>query len=1063
MKNQGRVSFRAALVGVVLICSLLAAAEQAPPAPAPNSPAGVAGLYFRPLTVFSRGGRVTAVAGVPSNPQTYYMGAAGGVWRTQDAGQVWEPITDGQIGVGSIGAIAVSDSDPNIIYVGTGSACPRGNVTNGDGVYKSTDAGKTWRHVGLPKAGLIGRIRIHPTNPDIAYVAALGNIFGRNPERGVYRTKDGGKTWDHVLKVSDATGAVDLSLDAKNPNVAFASMWTVRRSPWSIDSGSTEGGLFRTTDSGEHWQKLTNGLPTRVMVGRIGVSVSLANPKRVYALVEAGEDQGGVFRSDDGGDTWTRSFAGRSLQQRAFYYTHIYADPVDQDTVYALNTGPFKSTDGGKTFQGVSFQTHGDHHDLWINPTNNKTIINSNDGGATISVNGGPWSGQDAQMTAEIYRIEVDTRWPYYIYGSQQDNGQVGVPSTNAGEYLDLGGGEAGYLAVDPRNANVIYSGNYGGTLNRSDRYAGVSDNVRVYADSETGQRALDMKYRFQWNSPIKMSPHNPDVVYTTSQFVHRTKDQGVTWERISPDLTRNDKKTQDFSGGEGITRDDTGVEVFGTVFAFEESPVTPGLLWAGSDDGLVHLSRDNGKSWQNITPPGLPENSTVNVIDLSPKNAGHAVISVYRYMLGDFTPFAYSTDDYGKTWKRIADGTNGIPVGHFIRVVREDPDMPGLLFAGTESGIYLSYDAGGHWQRFQLNLPAVPIMDMKIYRHNVIVATEGRAFWVLDDLPAVEGMKAGLDSPVGVLFKPADGYRAGGPLPTFTYWLKEQPASPVKLEVIDSSGAVIYTATGQPGGAASPPPQAFPAPQGRGGRGAGGGGGGGGGGRGGFALAGGGGAVGAHQGVNKASWNPQLPAPYTIPPRIVMWGGGGGGPKAAPGMYTVRVTSGSWTQSQAFRLNADPRYQPAMTDAEGAAQLKMALEVGGWVKQLYDTLAQLRDAKKQAADIATKAGAANTTVNAQAKIFTDKVVAVEGDMTQLQGEANQDALNFPGRLDNQLTALYVNIIRSERKLGTMVNERYADLKPQFTNIMARAATVLKNDVAAFNAAAGSAGSIVIK
>ncbi len=1021
-------------------------------------------LYYRPLTVFSRGGRVTAVTGVKSNAQLFYMGAAGGgVWRSSDSGARWEPLTDGQIGVGTIGAVAVADSDPNVVYIGTGSADPRGNVTNGDGVYKSTDAGKTWTHVGLDTPSLIGRIRINPRNPDIAYVAVLGNIFGPNPERGVYRTKDGGKTWEQVLKVNENTGAIDLTMDSANPDTLIAAMWTVRRQPWTIDSGSMEGGLFKTTDGGNTWHKLTNGLPRDVMIGKIGVSISLADPKRVYALIEAANDQGGVYRSEDGGESWTRTYAGRNLQQRAFYYTKIYADPQQADTVYALNTGMYRSTDGGKSFQ--SMQTpHGDNHDLWINPTNNQSMIESNDGGANVSSDGGrTWSTQLNQPTAEIYRISVDDRWPYWVYGAQQDNSTVALPSQGNEAFYGVGGGESGYIAVDPRNHDIVYAGSYGGAISRMDRYRGIQENVRPYADEETGQRAADVKYRFQWNAPIRLSPHNPDVLYMTSQYVHRTSDGGQTWEVISPDLTRNDKTKQDFSGGKGITRDSTGVEIYDTIFAFEESPVTPGLFWAGTDDGLLQLSRDNGKTWAKITPTGLPEWSTINVIELSPKNAGRAIVTAYRYMLNDFTPYVYLTNDYGKTWKRIADGNNGIPKGDYTRVVREDPVRPGLLYAGTEHGMYISFNEGAHWQKFQQNLPITPVMDLKIYRNDLIVATEGRAFWVFDGLPVIEQLKAGADSVAATLFKPVDAYRQGGPLPTFYYWFKDQPSAPVTLEVRDRMGKVVYTSTGQPGGgAAMTAPSPIPAPAGRGrgrgaavteegagpeaqGRGRGG--------RGGPGAAP---VLSARQGLNRAIWSGRLEAPFAIPQGIVMWGGRGGAPKAAPGPYTVKLTSGSWSQEQSFHLATDPRFPP-MADADGAEQLKMAEDVGAQIKQLYATLAQLRDAKKQASDIAAKAGASGP-LAAEAKAFTQKVLAVEGDLTQLQGEGGQDALNFPGRLDNQWVALFGNIINSERKLNKSVRERYADLRAPTDDLMRRAQAVLTTDVAAFNTAAAKAG-----
>jgi hypothetical protein len=660
-------------------------------------------------------------------------------------------------------------------------------------------------------------------------------------------------------------------------------------------------------------------------------------------------------------------------------------------------------------------------------------------------------------------------------------------------------------MAVDPRNADIIYAGNYGGTIQRTDRYSGVSESVRVYADEETGQRAADMKYRFQWNAPMRMSPHNPDVVYVCSQFVHKSVDGGQTWNTISPDLTRNDKSKQDYSGVNGITRDDTGVEVYDTIFAFEESPVTAGLFWAGTDDGLLHLSRDGGKSWTKITPTGLPEWSTVNVIDLSPKNAGRAIVTAYRYMLNDFKPYVYLTNDFGKTWKRIADGSNGIPDGDYTRVVREDPDKPGLLYAGTEHGMYISFDEGAHWQAFQQNLPRTPIMDLKVYRKNLIVATEGRSFWILDALPVVQGLKAGLEQTSAVFYKPADAYRQGGPLPTFYYWLKEQPSNPVTLEVKDPSGKVVYTATAQPG-AGSPltaPPAIPPATQaaasgggrgggrGGGGRGAGaaagaetppaaaaeatappaegapqaagrGQGAGRGGGRGGFGAAGT--ALTAQKGLNVTTWNPRLEAPFTVPPRIIMWGGGGGGrgggPKVAPGVYTAKLSSGDWSQEQSFRLSSDPRLPP-MTDAEGAEQLKMAMEVGGQIKTMYDMLAKLRDAKEQAGQIAGKS-ASNADVAAAAKKLGDKLVAVEGDLTQMQGEAGQDALNFPGRLDNQMVALYSNIVQLERKLNKSVKDRYTDLRPQFDDLMERATGVLKADVDTFNAVASKAGAATV-
>jgi hypothetical protein len=733
--------------------------------------------------------------------------------------------------------------------------------------------------------------------------------------------------------------------------------------------------------------------------------------------------------------------------------------------VYGLNVGAFKSTDGGKTFAGGWVQSHSDYHDMWINPTDNTRIVVGNDGGATVSTGQG-WTPQNNQPTAELYRLTVDNRWPYWIYGAQQDNSTIAVPSHGPGEPYGVGGGESGHIAVDPRNPDVTYAGNYGGTISRQDQSLGLNENVRVYADMQTGQRAADMKYRFQWNAPIRISPHNPDVVYTTSQHVHRTTNGGLDWEVISPDLTRNDRRRQDYSGGEGITRDNTGVEVYSTIFAFEESPHQAGLLWAGSDDGLMHISRDDGRSWTNVTPPGAPE-GTINVVDLSAHSPGRANIAMYRYRQADFAPYIYQTSDFGQTWRRIADGRNGIPDWHFVRVVREDPVRRGLLFAGTEFGLYVSYDDGATWQRFQLNLPVAPITDMQIYRDDLIVTTQGRSFWILDNMSVVRGVEPGSQPPAARLFPPEAAYRAGGPQPTFHYWLRERPLAPVNIEVRDPQGEVRWALAAEPG-TASPPETIAAGGGGRGGRGARGGGGGGGrAGRGGGQAAGQqGGAAGAEQGLNRAVWTSlSLPVPYDMPQGIVMWGGGrGSGPRLAPGSYTVRVSSGDWSESQTFRLNSDPRYQPVMTDEEGAEQLRLALEVGGMVKELYDNLARIRDAKSQARAHAEKAGASSP-VAAATRTLVERLEAVEGDMTQMQGEGGQDALNFPGRMDNQLIALYQNITGRERRVGSPVRDRYADLKPEADQLMARARQALQDDVAAFNRVATAAGlpAIVVR
>lgn len=1022
-------------------------------------PALLSSMQYRHLSVFSRGGRSTAIVGVPSSPELFYVGyTGGGVWRTTNSGQSWENLSDGYFEAGSVGAIDVALSNPNVIYVGTGSACPRGNVSPGVGMYKSSDAGKTWQHVGLRGSGTIGRVRIHPTNPNIAYVAVLGNMFAPSDERGVYRTQDGGATWQRVHFISNRTGAVDLAMDPKNPDILIAAMWTTERKPWTIESGSTEGGMFRSTDGGNTWTKLGGGLPNKVMVGRVGVSISGANSNRVYAQVEAADDQGGVYISNDGGLTWARGFTGRALQQRAWYYTHIHADPVDVDTVYGLNVGAFRSTDGGKTFGSAGIQSHSDYHDMWINPTNNKIIGVANDGGGAITTGEG-WTGQDNQPTAEMYRASVDNRYPYWVYGGQQDNNTSGIPSANNEPYIaSMGGGESGYVAVDPRNSNISYAGNYGGTINRIDRQKGTSENVRVYADSQTGQRAADMKYRFQWNAPIKFSWHDPNQVFATSQVVHRTTDDGANWDVISPDLTRNDKRRQQYSGGEGITRDNTGVEVYATIFAFEESPTTAGLFWTGSDDGLVHVSRDNGKTWVNVTPADFPE-GTINTIDPSDHDPARAFVVMHRYRMGDFTPYIWRTDDYGKSWTRIADGKNGIPDTHFVRAIQEDPKKKGLLYAGTEFGMYISFNDGRTWQSFQNNLPRTPITDLQVFRNDLIVATQGRGYYIMDNLSPLQSMATAMQAttPAAVLFKPEDGFRAGGRLPSIQYWFKDKPTASVQVEIVDAAGTVVWTASGEPGDRPAPPPPG--AAPGRGGRG-----GGGGRGRGGF-----GGqvpGVTGYQGMNSVTWNIRLASPYTVPTGIVMWGGGQGpaqGPKARPGRYTVKVTSGSWTATDTFTLLPDPRF-PAATPAQYDEQFKMTVDIGATTRRLYDELARIRGVKGQLQEHIKSAGA-NSAAGKAAQAYWDRLYAAEGELTQVRGEGGQDALNFPGRLDNQWVVLYGTASGAERWPMRSIIERYNDLLPETNKLFATITQLLTTDLAAYNKVAAGAKltTVVVK
>lgn len=995
-------------------------------------PSLYAGLTYRSLG-FSRGGRSTAVAGVRQQPLVYYHGSTGGgVWKTDDAGMSWRNISDGFFG-GGIGAIAVAEADPNVVYVGTGSACPRGNISAGTGFYKSMDAGKSWDFIGLPDAGQVSRIQVHPKDPNLVYAAVLGNIFGESDQRGIYRSKDGGATWEKVLFVSNRTGASDLSMDPGNPRILYAGMWHMYRTPWTIHSGSMDGGVYRSTDGGDTWTRLSGGLPTDVMVGKTAVSVSPADPDRIWVLIEAADDKGGVYRSDDGGETWTRTNDQRMLQQRAWYYIHIHADPVDPDTVWASNVGFFKSTDGGRTFQ--QYRTpHSDNHDLWINPDNPRVMINANDGGANVSMNGAEsWTTQMNQPTAEIYRVTTDTREPYWVYGAQQDNSTAALPGGLGGgfgadDFYAVGGGESGHIAVDPDDYTTVYAGSYGGTISKFDAETRTAESIRAYPDSQTGQKAADMKYRFQWNAPIRISPHDSNVIYHASQYVHRSMDKGKSWDVISPDLTRNDPSKQDYSGKDGVSRDNTGVEVYNTIFALEESPAVPGLIWTGADDGKMHITRDNGKTWTDITPAGMPE-GTLNMIDLSAHDPGRAVVALYRYRRNDFQPYVYLTNDYGKTWKRLADGTNGIPKDHFVRVVREDPERKGLFYAGTERGMYVSFDDGANWQPLQLNLPIVPVTDLKVHRNDLVVSTQGRAFWVLEDLPVLRQIKSGMQTTAAHLFDPEDGYRDGGPPATFFYWLGDTPKQPVRIDVIDAKGETVATYTGRPG-ATDTPPQA-----GRGGRG-----------RGGF----GGTSVPARKGLNRFVWNGRYPALFEVPQGIVMWGGGGPGPRALPGMYTVTLTSGDWSQSQTFELKADPHADT--TPAEYEAQLALAREVGLKVAELYAALAQIRDIKDQAADLGARmqrAGMGNEAAEAAAAL-SRKLELIEGELTQLQGEGGQDALNFPGRLDNQFVALYNNVAFGNRASKGMY-ERFEDIKPELARHLSNLEETLTSEVAAFN------------
>ena len=994
-----------------------------------------AGLNYRSIGP-ARGGRVTAVSGVESSPLSYFMGSTGGgVWRTDDAGGTWENVSDGQLATASVGAIAVADADPNVVWVGMGSACIRGNASQGDGVYRSLDGGRSWVHSGLPEAGQIGRIVVDPRDPDVAFVAALGHPFGPNPERGVYRTRNGGADWEQVLFVSDSTGAVDLAMSPGNPRVIYAGMWRAERKPWTMISGATEGGIYRSADSGDTWTRLEGGLPDG-LVGKTSVTVSPTNPDRVWVLIEAPDGEGGVYRSDDSGETWSQVNTNRNLQQRAWYYTHIYADPMDENTVYALNVSLWKSIDGGRTFQSIGVP-HGDTHDLWIHPAAPERMIIGNDGGAQVSLNGGDsWSTMYNQPTAEIYRVFVDERFPYRVYGSQQDNSTISLPSLGIGgltpteHWRSAGGCESGHIAIDPRDPDVTYAGCYGGSISRVNYRTGALRQILVYPQMQLGQAPKTLRYRFQWNAPIRLSPHDPDVLYHTSQFVHRSTDGGGNWETISPDLTRNDTTRQDYAGSP-ITMDNTGVEVYGTVFSFEESPLEPGLLWAGSDDGLMHVSRDNGATWSDVTPRAMPEWGTVNTIEISPHAPGRAIVTVHRYRQDDFTPYVFRTDDYGDSWDELTDG-NGIPSNHFVRVVREDPVRPGLLFAGTEYGMYVSFDDGDHWQGFQLNLPVTPITDMRIQRGDLVVATQGRSFWILDDLSPLRQIDQALEAETPHLFLPAEAYRArlsgGGPdgRPSgaiLYYSLPAAAETAVALEILDEDGDPLRTYTWDPESSADDTSR--------------------------FERTLEGDSIPASVGLNRANWDLRIGRPELLDDAVI-WGFTGG-PQVVPGTYQVRLSTGDWTETRPLEVRADPRLD--LSGGDRTAQFDLMLKIRRSLQDSHQAVERLRAVRtqlKERAELGEQAGFGDD-LPELADSASARLTRIEDRLVQTKNESGQDPLNFPPRLDNQLAYLYGYVGFSDGPPTAGAVARYADLLAELNTHFQDLEEALAGPVADFN------------
>ena len=995
----------------------------------------------------SRGGRCSAVTGVPGQMHSFFMGNSGGVWKTVNAGQSWENVSDGFFDSSSIGAIAVSPSDPNVIYVGTGQATIRGNVALGAGVYKSTDGGKTWTHSGIRKAGQIAKIRIHPGNADLVYAAVVGNAFVPNDERGLFRSKDGGKSWEKILYISPKTGVVDLAMDESNPRILFAAAWTGQRKPWTIISGSEESGLYRSVDGGDTWKKVEGGLPQGV-VGKIGVAISPVNPARVWALVEAKED--GLYRSADGGETWRKMSTNqtRRLYQRAWYYMHIYADPLDDQKVYILNVDQFVSRDGGTVFETIDVP-HGDGHDLWISPEDTRVMIMGTDGGASVTLDSGKnWSTLLNQPTAEIYFVTADDQFPYRVYGAQQDNTTISLPGlrttgvTKFEEWRDLGGGESGHIGFDFQHPDIVYAGSYGGEITRVNLNTGEYRSVMAYPQMEIGLAARDLRYRFNWNAPLRVSRHDPKIIYYSSQYVHKTTNEGQSWQVISPDLSRNDRSKQGYSG-EPITYENTGIEVYSNILSFEESPLQAGILWAGSDDGLVHVTQDGGANWRNVTPPGAPEWGAVNAIEPSPHDPARAFIAVHKFRLGDMHPYIYRTDNYGKTWTLLTNGKNGIPDSVPARVVREDPARKGLLYAGTESGMYVSLDDGTTWHSLKLNLPVIPVTDLKVHHNDLVASTQGRSFWILDDLTVIHQIAGMIQNQKPALLKPRNAYRMrlvnadenppNGAL--IFYHLPEESKTEITLEISDAAGELIQAFSSESDPEPNPEFPYYFMGEYRGDR-----------------------KLSKNAGLNRFVWDNRYPV-VDFPKGVIVWGFLGG-PRVAPGTFKATLKIADWKQEQTFQVLKDPRVTASQQDLD--EQFAIELQVRDLLNRIYDGVRNLRDARSQTKEISVRlqeAGKDAGALTAMAEELNSKLTAVEDELMQARNEADQDTENFPTKLDNQLAYISLLLNSTDSRPTDGQRERVNELAQEIEKQLANLKSLLENDVASFNRTAVSLGA----
>jgi len=1016
------------------------------------------GMRYRLIGPF-RGGRSLTAAGIPGDPTTYYFGATGGgVWKSTDGAMTWSSVFDKE-GTSSIGSLAVANSNPGVIYVGTGEACIRGNISHGDGVYKSLDGGKTWKNVGLRDSRAIGKVIVNPTNSDIAFVAALGHPFGPNPERGIFRTTDGGKNWEKVLYKDENTGGIDVAFDPHNPNILFASLWQARRTAWSMSSGGPGSGIYRSNDGGTTWKHLEeHGLP-KGPYGKIGIAVA-ANSDRVYALIEAHNPDGGLYRSDDAGETWVQVNPSHSLWQRPWYYMHVIADPKDENVLYIMDVDAYKSTDGGHLFNKIKIP-HGDNHGLWIDPRDTRRMIASNDGGVTVTLDGGKnWTPQDNQPTAQFYHVITDTATPYRVYGPQQDSGTVAIASRSdereidRSDWYDVGGGEAGYIAPYPPDPNIVYAADYQGNITRFDKHTGQIKAITEQPELSDAHGAANLDHRFQWTAPVMISPNDPNTLYHAGERLFKTTDGGVHWQAISPDLTRNDKSKQQVSGGD-ITLDDSGTEYYDTIFALAESPSTKGLLWAGTDDGLIQLTRDEGKTWANVTPKDMPEWSRISQIDASPHNAGTAYVAAERHQFDDLRPYIYKTSDYGKTWTKL---TSGIPDTTFVRAVREDPKKRGLLYAGTEEGVYVSFNDGIKWQALKLNLPTTPVHDLGVKDNDLVVATHGRAFWILDDITPLRQFSDDIAQKDVFLYAPATAYRiqagAGGEQrpskrtglnppggAMVYYFLKDapKPGTETKIEILDGSGKVIrkYSSAEFPSLQEPPDPDDKKPEK----------------------------EIKPEAGLNRFVWDLRYEEARRVP-GYYLWeyGAGARGPVAAPGKYQVRLTVGTQTQIASLEVKLDPRVNVSQADLE--QQLALQLQIHEELNRVYDTVNQIQDVRSQLAGLKRRLpeNVSAKTIATSADVLEKKLIAVRDQLINLSIDANEDSLAFPPQLDAKLAYLAMDVGTADSAPTEAEQLEFEKLKRQTADFLGRWNELQRGDLAAFQklTAEGSLSTVVV-